>query len=767
MLNNLPLELRQLPQWVCVDMSLNEKGHPKKHPICPRDGKLARVNDPSTWGTFEECLRTGNKTIGFVLTRDDQYTLIDIDDKEWAPATPEQRERHKKILEAFDSYTERSVSGTGYHIIVKGSVPQGLDRDRTGVYSCSRYMIMSGDVVRNSPITDQQRLLDILYDEMRPNAVEYSELVNYDATSEDLDIVERAMYASNADKFNSLCRGEWEEMGYTSQSEADLALLAILCFYSISNEQVLRLFRMSNLGKREKATKNDVYLMGTIRKVRAKQPPLVDTSALLSAARKPVTVVVPAPTPQQAAVVPAPLPVPMPSQHAQPARAGRRMLGHLHLPQGLVGDVAEYIFQTSVRPVPEVSLMAAIAITAGVCGRSYNISNSGLNQYLILVAKTGSGKEGAASGIDNLLAAVRQQIPMVEQFIGPAAFASGQSLIRMLDERPCFVSVLGEFGITLKQVSDAQAHAPLVMLKKVMLDLYSKSGWNKMLRPSVYADQEKNTKTIQAPNVTIFGETTPINFFEGLELSHIDEGLIPRFSVMEYLGDRPDRNENANVPPSADLTSRFADLVTIALTTAQNRTCGPVMMAADGKALLDKFDKECDKKINDASGSVVSQLWNRAHLKALKLAALVAVGVDMHNPAISLDSAKWAIEFVRTDISVMTSRFDSGSFGAGESKQEADIRDAVAALLAMTVETKRAYQVPESVIESDIIPFGYIRRRCRLLKSFKEDRRGAARAIQDSLADLCKANILQLIPQNQSQAVYGIRSELYIKGESW
>jgi len=751
MLNNIPLELRQIPQWVCVDMSLNEKGHPKKYPINPRNGRLASVIDSSTWGTFEECLQTGNKTIGFVLTKDDPYTIIDIDDKSWSPATEVQKERHKKILEAFDSYTERSISGLGYHIIVKGTLKSGLNKDRTEAYSSSRYMIMSGDVVRNSPITNQQTLLDILFDEMRPNAAEYSELVEHDATSEDQDIIDRAMNASNAEKFNGLCCGNWEEMNYTSQSEADFALLAILCFYSISNDQVMRLFRMSNLGKRDKANKNDVYLVTAIRKIRAKQPPLVNTSALLSA--KPIlkTAPTPAPTPAQVRVRAIPMPVPMPVPKV-PQNYRRNLLG-LSIPKGLVGDVAEYIYSSSVRPVPEVSLMAALAICSGVCGRSYNISNSGLNQYLVVIAKTGSGKEGIASGIDNLLAAVRPMVPMADQFIGPAAFASGQSLIRVLDEKPCFVSVFGEFGITLRSVSDPNAHAPLMMLKKVLLDLYSKSGWTKILRSSVYADAEKNTKAIQAPNVTIIGESTPDSFFEGLELSHIAEGLIPRFSVMEYTGDRPVRNENANIPPSKELASRFADLVTIALTTQQNRTCGPVMMEHDARNLLNKFDKECDLKINQALGDVQSQLWNRAHLKALKLAALVAVGVDIHNPSISVNSAEWAIEFVRRDISTMVSRFDTGNFGTGENQQESYVRKIVEAFLVMETQSKRVYQVPESIIESQIIPFGYLRRKCRLAKTFKEDRRGAAKALELALVDLCKANILQLIPQNQAQTI--------------
>lgn len=43
----------------------------------------------------------------------------------------------------------------------------------------------------------------------------------------------------------------------------------MLAFYSKSNAQVLRLFRTSMLGKRDKATKNDYYLGTTLKKVRS------------------------------------------------------------------------------------------------------------------------------------------------------------------------------------------------------------------------------------------------------------------------------------------------------------------------------------------------------------------------------------------------------------------------------------------------------------------------------------------------------------------
>lgn len=740
MRNNIPMELRALPQWVCAG--------PDKVPLSPRTGQPASVTDPNTWATFEEAVRTGMKHVGFVLAEWDPYTIIDLDNKPSKPCTPEQWARHQKILEAFDSYTERSASGTGYHIIVKGRIPAGVHRDNVEVYSTARYMICTGDVVRNTPIADYQQLLDVLYGEMKPADV--VELDDVEGIMSDEEVVEMAMRAANADKFNELCRGDWQAMGYESQSEADFALLSIFAYYTRDNEQVRRLFRMSPLGQREKAQKNDKYLNFALGKIRAQQPPLVDFEEL-TANLAPATSI-------PEAITPAPAPY---IKDTAPVVPG------VSLPPGLVGEVAQYIYQTAIRPVPEIALGAAIAITAGVCARSYNISGSGLNQYLILLAKTGAGKEGAVTGIDNLIAAIRPQVPMVDQFIGPSAFASGQALIKVLDDRPCFVSVLGEFGLTLQQLCDPRASSPQIMLKKVLLDLYSKSGWNKVLRSSVYSDTDKNTKIVQAPNVTILGESTPESFFEGLDSIHIAEGLIPRFSVIEYTGPRPPRNRNANQPPSQQLVARFSELVAVSLTTANNGTCANVQMESSAIQLMDEFDAKADGMINAAGSDVDMQLWNRAHLKALKLAAVIAVGCNPHAPVVTPDIARWSIDFVERDVAVMATRFQRGEVGVGDHRHEVDIRKAVESYLAMSDSQRLQYKTPKSLLGQPVVPFHYLRRKLRLLSAFKNDRRGVARALEDSLKDMVKAEILRQVPPQQAMEKFGVTTELYVKGPTW
>jgi hypothetical protein len=66
-----------------------------------------------------------------------------------------------------------------------------------------------------------------------------------------------------------------------------------------------------------------------------------------------------------------------------------------------------------------------------------------------------------------------------------------------------------------------------------------------------------------------------------------------------------------------------------------------------------------------------------------------------------------------------------------------------------------------------VVPFHYLRRKLRLLSAFKNDRRGVARALEDSLKDMVKAEILRRVPPQQAMEKFGVTTELYVKGPTW
>lgn len=769
---NIPAELRALPQWVCWRYEVVNSGQTKVP--YSADGRFkASINNPASWGTFNDVVATVDRDrtmsgIGLVLTQDDPYTVLDIDNKPENPASEDELRAHQRILERFCSYTERSVSGSGYHIVIRGTVRgRGRDRGHVGVYSSQRYITFTGDVVRDAPIADCQELLDALIAQMpEPNSA--VELTQEDGPLTDRQIIDMAMRASNADKFNSLCAGLWQSMGYPSQSEADFALLSMFTFYSRDNEQCRRLFRMSELGQREKATKNDRYLDTMLAKMRAKEGPPVDMAGLLNAAAARGDSVG-APAAQHSPVYPqvAALPQVAPVLPAPAAPHSSVQARGYSLPPGLVGELARYFYSTAIRPVQEMALAAAIGIAAGVAGRAYNISGTGLNQYLLILAKTGSGKEGVAKGISNLMGAIRAQVPMVDDFIGPGAFASGQALIRVLDQKPCFLSLLGEFGLRLQAMNDPRANAAERLLKTVLLDLYTKSGFTDVLRSTAYSDQEKNTKAIRAPAVTILGESTPETFYEGIHAGDIADGLIPRFHVIEYTGPRPHRNRNANCAPSEQLVNSFAEFVVTSLTVQNNNTCQPVHVQADALELLDAFDEEATDALNAAGSQGEAQLWNRVHLKALKLAGLLAVGCNPHTPVVTLELAQWAIQFTRQGTSALLNKFFAGEVGIGDNKQESDIRKVIEEYMTLPAKLRGTYKVPDELWKRKIVTRDYLWRRCSRLASFYKDKRGAAKALDDAIRNMTSNDSISQVPPQEAAKYFEAKASLYYIGQNW
>ena len=138
LLENIPEELRQRPQWVV---------HKEKVPYIAGGVGRASSTDSLTWRTFEEAvqaLRTGRYDgIGFVFSSGDPFAGVDLD-KCRDPETGELEEWAEKIVAAFGGYAEASPSGTGVHIIVRGKAPN-KKRGRIEAYSSERFFTVTGE----------------------------------------------------------------------------------------------------------------------------------------------------------------------------------------------------------------------------------------------------------------------------------------------------------------------------------------------------------------------------------------------------------------------------------------------------------------------------------------------------------------------------------------------------------------------------------------------------------------------------------------------
>ena len=148
LLDNIPEELRQRPQWLVWKLEERDS-KPTKVPYIAGGVGKASSTDSETWRSFEEAIaafKTGRyEGLGFVFSTGDPYAGVDLDDCR-NPETGELEEWAAKIVQYLEGYAEVSPSDTGVHIIVRGKAPN-KKRGKVEAYSSERYFTMTGQVL--------------------------------------------------------------------------------------------------------------------------------------------------------------------------------------------------------------------------------------------------------------------------------------------------------------------------------------------------------------------------------------------------------------------------------------------------------------------------------------------------------------------------------------------------------------------------------------------------------------------------------------------
>lgn len=755
---NIPAELQAIPNWVLWQYEDIGASKPTKVPYNPHTGEHANVNDPSTWSDFATAIRIQREHnlsgIGFVFNNCG-YTFIDLDQT----ADQLALDRQIKIFKEFDSYAEVSPSNNGLHIIVRGSVPAGRRRSNIEIYSNQRYATFTGNVYNNVSIADRQDLLTQLWEQMGGGITNYAYNGNEIEKEPDTKIIDKALNAINGDKFKILLDGAWENL-YPSQSEADLAFINIIAFYTQNQTQITRIFRNSQLGLRKKAARQD-YIEWMIHKSFDQMLPQIDFDGFKNAVELKLAKKN-GPVAQQVE------PVPHKNLVASSSLARTTTKKPLTVPPGLIGEIAQFIYAAAPRQVPEIALGAALGLMAGICGRAYNVSGTGLNQYILVLADTGSGKEAAASGIDKLMNAIKLQVPTSSNFLGPAEISSGQALIKHLNRSSqCFVSILGEFGLRIQSMSSEHASSAERSLKRVLMDLYNKSGYGNIFRGSIYADKEKNIEPTQAPAFSIFGESTPEIFYNSLTEEMISEGLLPRFMLIEYIGPRPTLNKGASiVQPTFQLVEKLGSLVAQCEMVMNANPRRVINIQTDPKAekILDDFEEYSTNLVNQTKKDTIKQLWNRAHMKALKISGLIAVGINNIEPIITEDYVNWAIHMVQSDIDALSIKFETGLVGANttELKQATEFKRMLREYLTKDWTEICKYCTREDLYYARIIPLQYFNRRLSALACYRLDKNGATFALKRVIQALVSQDIIREVGKKDLADKYGTTQQAFM-----
>lgn len=156
----IPNELKALSRWVCAWSN-------SKIPMQASQKKAASSVDPTTWTDFETAADAVNSGVydylGFVFDNDG-IVGIDIDagfDEDGLIS-----DLAIDIMRVCHSFTEKSRSGRGVHIYLKGKLPFKGKNNGSGVeiYSSGRYFIVTGQKFVYSTLVENQEAIDYVVD---------------------------------------------------------------------------------------------------------------------------------------------------------------------------------------------------------------------------------------------------------------------------------------------------------------------------------------------------------------------------------------------------------------------------------------------------------------------------------------------------------------------------------------------------------------------------------------------------------------------------
>lgn len=748
---------------------------------------------------------------GFYLMPSDPFCCIDMDIKpEWSQEqVNEAGQRYQKIVQAFHSYTEISRSGNGLHLWVYGLPQPGKRRDGVEVYSQYRYIICTGNHWNISPLDMSGKagseselyiaeMMEVLRSEMQDSGtglenfkmVEYTE-EEFDADPyalQDMDLYVKAAEAVNGDLFKQLWEGRWStqninpgERAFPSQSEAEFALIDILAFYTKYNFQVRRMFMRSDLSSRYDDNRREhgdkikrpYHLEQMIKKRRRdetmqalevtqiSQNNIARTIAKLERQRI-------ASTPERP-----------PSEFlATDGQFNVEQETGLPWPPGLMGEVARYMFSVSLRPVKDISILSALAMFSGICGKAWNThTNGGLNNYFILVARSGLGKDAFRTNISRVLQQVEERggkeggpLFGARSVLDTARYASEQALMKATIcadgdmSRLSFVHYMDEISQFIIDISTGKGKAP--ELAHAMLTLYSSSDFYARADGLKYSNKENNHAGGRLASYSLAGECTPSDFYSNLTPQMLAGGFMSRVIAWECTAKRPLENKNTRVAMSDELTTTLGQIIMQSYIITQSTQPCIVKMEPEAEALYDELDIEVNLLLNGPDGDeekdeVIRQAHNRRAFKILRLACLLAVADNCFVPVVSVEHFNWAKRFVDAANDHIIQKHREGEVGSDGIKREKIVLNKVMTLLQ--TRKGRDQQRYPMLTQNFVVTKSDIRVNTIDMAAFN-DRQGKVEIFDKVLTSLCQLGALRPLSREQlSQPPY-TNSEKYFRG---
>lgn len=767
MQNIIPAELRARNQWV-VWRSVVGEGSIRKPPFNPRAPEFgADVNDPATWGSFEEALRTWQENpsfisgIGYVFHEDDGFFGIDIDDeaKVKQENLPARRELVNQILTKVNTYTEISPSGKGLHLIGKGRLAfDGKASSSLGfeVYHHRRYFTITGNVFdHRGEITDQQEFLNALFaaENQRSPVVDTYVQRRTDLSDEEVIRLATNYNPTFAPRFNAQvgCEpGEW--------SETFMAVVGTIERFTGLVEQVERIIMNSPMVmsaapapngelRYHKAKRTFQMVLRRVRDGNNGQLYFVEHGRKIVEAM------------EAAKVERAKAAAETVKRASKAIAAGRifdafPMLDDQHReltrPPGLVGQFVEATEAACYLPFTKFSIPATLASLAGIIGRGYKLpGGGGLNLNFILAAPTNAGKtqtseawemfmDDAASVIGNDL-----QGPSRNRMLMNGT-SSIQGIYEDFMKTPSCCWTIEECASQMNSMSNPQTPTEL-QLRDAYNMLYDAAKHGKWFTPPrSIANRKANYEPINNLAVSTYWTTTTSKF----DIQNADalDGFMSRVVIVRHSGPAGERTRR----PEKSLPQGLKQALVTLLGNAKRLDETYEISHSDAARMITHVSSQqiddlkweihliVDKIRHASQSGELPEAYtslSRLPVTAERVAGLLAVIENPYTPSITAEQYLWSFGYLMQNALAIMHDMDAGELGS----KATDETLAVIRAWRTEVERYKGKNVV-GVLRSDL------RRRCMNRAPFADMKQGSKIA-SDTIDYMVKEGMLVEIEQ--------------------
>jgi len=305
---------------------------------------------------------------------------------------------------------------------------------------------------------------------------------------------------------------------------------------------------------------------------------------------------------------------------------------------GLLGDITEWIMATARRPNPVLAMGAAVTVIGTLAGRrAAGPTLSGTHLYVIGLAGSGAGKDHPLQQITLLMEAAG-----AGHLIGPGKFMSETALVNMLVKKPLTLCPMDEFGVFLAKINHKRASSHEAGMSSFLREAWGRS-FKTMITPEWGA---RPSERIESPSLSIYGVSTPDEFFASLTGQDVVNGFLNRFLMLDgnmKVSDSDPSRDPLKVP--ADLARDLADFYIGINKRGPDEVSNPfgpcspsVIMSWEPKAraVWETMKDEIEPLADDADHG---NFWKRTVEIAIRLASVRALGQGM--AAIGADDIAW------------------------------------------------------------------------------------------------------------------------------